>query len=140
MSDDSHENQTPNQRGKATAAKDSSENIAVDDMGIPILKEIVAPMADHKTEIKAPAKTSSDGLKRALTVPNNEILAKALRNQLRSKVKKDMDNITQDVATRAVSNITSELEQIIHSQLTDILEQNLDKMIDKVISDVTKTK
>jgi len=133
MSDDYPESLTPDQ-------KDSSDSIAVDDMGIPILEEIVAPTADHKTETKTPVNPSSEAVKRALTAPNNKILAKALRNQLRSKVKKDLDEITQDVTAKAVSSITQELEQTIKSQLTEILDQNLDRLIDKVMTDITKVK
>jgi signal recognition particle GTPase len=140
MSDDRPENQIPGLRENTTATNERVDNIAVDEMGIPILQEIVTPTAEQKTETKAPAKTSSDGLKRALTVPNNEILAKALRNQLRSKVKKDLDDITKDVAAKAVSSITQELEQAIRNQLTEILNQNLEEMIEKTITEVTKVK
>jgi len=131
MSDDYQGNSNPNQKG-------STDNIAVDDMGIPILEEIVIPTADHKTETKAPVNPSSEALKRALTGPNNKILANALSNQLRSKVKNDLDDIVSDVASKVVSSITPDLEQKIRNQLTEILDQNLEEMIDETITQITE--
>ncbi len=132
MSNDRPDNPIPDQTGN------NGNDIAVDDMGIPILEEIIPDKTEPRPETHAPAKTSSDTLKRALTVPNNEILANALRNQLRSKVKKNLDDIAQDVAAKAVSGIASELEQRIRNQLTEVLDQNLDEMIEKVITEIPK--
>ncbi len=132
MSNDRPEDQTPNQ------TENDIGNMAVDDMGIPILQEIISPMTDARPETKDPVKTSSGALKRALTVPHNEILAKALRNQLRSKVKKDLDDIANDVAVKVVSDITPELEQKIRSQVTEILDRNMDVLIEKIITEIPK--
>ncbi len=130
MSNDRPENPTPNQTG----------NIALDDMGIPILEEIVAPKADPKPETKTQAKISSEALKHNLSFPNNEILVKALKNRLRSKVKNDLDDIAKDVAAKAVSSITPELERMIRAQIIEILEQNLEQMINKAVSNLPNKK
>ncbi len=138
MTNDHLETPKPDQEGNTAATKTGGNNITLDDMGIPILEEIVAPKKTQNPEPEVQGKSSSETLKRALTVPNNEILAKALRNQLISKVKKELDDITKDVASKAAASITPELEQIIRSQLTEILDRNLDEMIDKIMTEIPK--
>ncbi len=136
MTDDRFPGSPPGQNNQTPSS--GNGGIALDDMGIPILDEIVAAEAEAEPEQNLQTKSSSDALKRALTVPHNEILANALRNQLRSKVKKNLDDITQEVAAKTVADITPDLERMIRDRLTKILDQSMEEMIEKVITETTK--
>ena len=137
MTNDSIERSKPDQ-GSGNTTDDS--NITLDSDGIPILKEIVTPKSDAKPKQREAAKTAAKSSKRNLSLPNNEILVKALRNQLRSQVSKDIDNITDRVANNVISCISPILEQKIKAELAEILQKSLDEMINKAITKIPKGK
>jgi hypothetical protein len=120
---------------RGTRPNKESGKISVDDMGIPILEEVVDQKHDTKPTTKAdkePEPTRTSGLN--FSLPNNEILVTALRNQLRSQINKDIDEIAAEVSGNIVSSLTQELEQRVRSELVDILQRNLDDMINHAIS------
>jgi hypothetical protein len=130
MSDDYTDGTKPNKE---------SGKIAVDDMGIPILEEVVGqkksvskPVETIANKPKAPEPPKAPSLN--FSLPDNEILVTALRNQLRSQINKDIDEIAADISGNIVSNLTQELEHKVKTQIIEILQRNLDDMINHAIS------
>jgi hypothetical protein len=124
MTDDYKQGIRPDQEDK---------QISVDDMGIPILKDVIASKIDEKPATNTPR---PHGLN--FSLPNNEILVTALRNQLRSQINNDIDDIAEEVSGKIISSLTQELEHNIKAELVEILQRNLDEMINHAISEDPK--
>jgi hypothetical protein len=116
-------------------ASEKSNGIAVDDMGIPILEEILTQKSDTDSggEVETSKPATSD-----TSLANNEELVTELREQLKSQVNSGIDEIAERVAIKVVTSMTSELKQQVQSKLKDILQQNLDEMISKAIDSIPK--
>jgi hypothetical protein len=130
---------------RATESKTSegAGNIAVDDMGIPILEEIVTqkPPVRAKREDRIPKPTAAaDTPSNDKATPENEIPFDELREQLKLQANKDIDKIAEKVAIKVVTSMTSDMKQQIQAKLKEILQNNLDEIISKTISDIPKSK
>jgi hypothetical protein len=133
---------------QGTKPNNESGKIAVDDLGIPILDEVVGqksiskPIENATSKPKAPSAPETPSTPKApslnFSLPNNEILVTALRNQLRSQINMDIDEIAADISGNIVSNLTHELEHKVKTQIIEILQRNLDDMINHAISEDPK--
>lgn len=103
---------------KASIGK-SEKPIALDSLGIPILDEVIAGDDDF---------------------PLDEELLAALSKQLRTQLKQDMANIIGSMANVVVANINTELKRQVRMQLSKIIEQHLDRMINRAITDIAKSR
>ncbi len=129
---------------QGTKPNKDSRGIAVDDMGIPILDEVVGqksvptPIENSPSKPKEPSASNEPSTDRApslnFSLPNNEILVTALRNQLRSQINRDIDEIAADISSNIVSNLTYQLEHKVKTQIIGILQSNMDDMINHAIS------
>ncbi len=100
-------------------------NIMLDDMGIPILEDIILDDTEALFEDTTPGPN--------LSLPDNDDLVEALRNQLRSHIQQNLDDITAKVANKVADKVRESLERKINSQLNKILTHNLDKIINSAI-------
>jgi DNA-binding protein Fis len=131
MTKDHIKSQKPNQKDKTAT---NSSHMALDDMGIPILEEIVSQNSKDNTLTEETTSKSKQ------PQPDNEAVVNALREQLTSLSSNDINRIAEKVAIKVVTNMTSELKQQIQSQLKEILLNNLDEIVNKSINDITKNK
>ena len=138
MTKDHFEHSKSAREGKAS---DNTSNIAVDDMGIPILEEIVTQntVTDARKEEITPTPSSTES-KPDLSMPSDEAVTDALREQLKSQLNSDIKTIAERVAVKVVTGMTSDLKQQIQAKLKEILENNLDEIIDKTIDDIQKNR
>jgi hypothetical protein len=116
-------------QGRKPDKESGRVKMSIDDMGIPILEDVVGqnrPTNPVASEPKTPNMNFS--------LPNNEILVTALRNQLRSQINDDIDEIAAEVSGKIVSRIAQELEPNIKAELIEILQRNLDDLINHAIS------
>lgn len=135
-----------------TLSDSSGKPIALDSLGIPILEEVVLleddcvfdenisfeAITESSVEIPEAPEVSPESSASNLSLLSNATDSEALKDQLRSKLKHDLEGIAGSLANAVVSNISSELEQQIKSQLTQLLEQRLDEMINSAIADISK--
>ena len=109
---------------------DNDCNIILDDMGIPILEDIILENPDDVFADTTPGPN--------LPLPNNEDLIEALRDQLKSHIEQNLEEITAKIASKVANNVRESLERKINSQLNKILTHNLDKIITSAIVDAQK--